>query len=353
MAAARSLPLPRLATEQVRLDNLICRHGEPFDLQLGKHHVEVRLQPAGPSHDYKYRIDFQQDDTTQSLRLSEQCFDLILPGKLTAENAVKMPEELMLAALSYSFDQALGQLAQTLGIQFAIQNAGTDQQHHDAAEAGVLLEIRTDEGFTSGFLTYTPLLEKLLEQMPAAAAGWQPDITVPVYCRAGESTINGEELKSLGTGDIVLMSHCDFEDESTVKVSIANHLLFDGSLSGNTITLGERVHNAMEESEEMASPEEALEAQHEMVDDMEHMAEESAAEAPVNLSELPVQLTFDIGHKEISLDELQRCRPGMTFELDRDAESPVIIRANGKIIAECELVQVNRHIGARITRMRS
>ena len=350
--AARSLPLPRLATEQIRLDNLICRHGESFDLPLGKHNVEIRLQPAGPSHDYKYRIDFQKDDTTQSLRLSEQCFDLILPGKLTAENAVKMPEELMLAALSYSFDQALEHLATSLGTQFSIQNAGADNSHHDAAEAGVLLEIRTKEGFTSGFLTYTPLLEQLLEQMPAAEAGWQPGITIPVYCRAGESTVSAAELKNLATGDIVLMSHCDYQDEQTIKVSIANHLLFDGSLSGNTITLGARIQNAMDEHEEMASPEEALEEQHEMADDTEASMDD-AAEAPVDLTALPVQLTFDIGHKEITLDELQRCREGMTFELDRDAESPVVIRANGKVIAECELVQVNRHIGARITRMRS
>ena len=42
-------------------------------------------------------------------------------------------------------------------------------------------------------------------------------------------------------------------------------------------------------------------------------------------------------------------QPGYVFDLDRPIEQPVQIRANGKLIAQCELVQIDNRLGARIT----
>ena len=66
---------------------------------------------------------------------------------------------------------------------------------------------------------------------------------------------------------------------------------------------------------------------------------------------LPVKLTFDIGQQELTIGDLGRLGPGYTFELNRDITAPVTMKANGKLFAECELVNVNNQLGARIVRL--
>lgn len=75
------------------------------------------------------------------------------------------------------------------------------------------------------------------------------------------------------------------------------------------------------------------------------------AEGMVSLAELDIELLFEIGTQTLSLEDLQSIEPGYVFELDRPLEQPVRVRANGKVIAECQLVQVNNRLGARITRI--
>jgi type III secretion system YscQ/HrcQ family protein len=80
-----------------------------------------------------------------------------------------------------------------------------------------------------------------------------------------------------------------------------------------------------------------------------------AAPAPALMAEalatLPVHLVFEIGEKQIPCKDLRTITPGYVFELDQPVEHSVTVRANGKIVATGDLVQVDDRIGVRITHL--
>jgi type III secretion protein Q len=67
--------------------------------------------------------------------------------------------------------------------------------------------------------------------------------------------------------------------------------------------------------------------------------------------ELPVRLAFDVGRLDVSLGELRRFDAGSVLELNCSADELVRISANGRLIGQGALVDVNGSVGVRIVRM--
>jgi type III secretion protein Q len=67
--------------------------------------------------------------------------------------------------------------------------------------------------------------------------------------------------------------------------------------------------------------------------------------------ELPVKLVFDVGRLDVSLGELRRLDAGSVLELNGSADALVRISANGQLIGQGALVDVNGAVGVRIVRM--
>ncbi|MCV6005800.1 FliM/FliN family flagellar motor switch protein, partial [Escherichia coli] len=53
-------------------------------------------------------------------------------------------------------------------------------------------------------------------------------------------------------------------------------------------------------------------------------------------------------HQTITLEQLNQLQPGYVFELTQPVSTPVTLRDNGKTKRECELVNVNEHLGVRV-----
>ncbi len=75
------------------------------------------------------------------------------------------------------------------------------------------------------------------------------------------------------------------------------------------------------------------------------------AEFTIDVDELPVRLGFDVGRLDIALGELRRLNVGSIIELGRGAEDIVRISANGRLIGQGTLVDVEGKVGVRIVRM--
>ena len=67
------------------------------------------------------------------------------------------------------------------------------------------------------------------------------------------------------------------------------------------------------------------------------------------LSEVTVPLTVELGQTTMRVRDLLTVGPGSVIELDRDARSPVDVRAGGQVIARGEVVVVNEKYGIRLT----
>jgi len=71
---------------------------------------------------------------------------------------------------------------------------------------------------------------------------------------------------------------------------------------------------------------------------------------PINfLFDIPLELTVEVGRRQMTMGELVEVMPGTVVELDRTAGDQLDILANGKIVARGEAVVVGDRYGIRIT----
>lgn len=69
------------------------------------------------------------------------------------------------------------------------------------------------------------------------------------------------------------------------------------------------------------------------------------------LDGIQIRLSFDLGDRILTLGELRQLAPGHVFELGRPVRSAVNIRANGKIVGEGELVDVDGQMAVSILKL--
>jgi flagellar motor switch protein FliN len=69
------------------------------------------------------------------------------------------------------------------------------------------------------------------------------------------------------------------------------------------------------------------------------------------LSEVTVPLTVELGQTTMRIRDLLAVGPGSVIELDREARSPVEIRAGGQLIAHGEVVVIDDMFGVRVTEL--
>ena len=65
--------------------------------------------------------------------------------------------------------------------------------------------------------------------------------------------------------------------------------------------------------------------------------------------DVPVQVTVEIGRRQMKIAEVLRLAPGSVLELDKAAGEPLDIYVNDRPIARGEAVVVGDHYGIRLT----
>lgn len=66
-------------------------------------------------------------------------------------------------------------------------------------------------------------------------------------------------------------------------------------------------------------------------------------------SNIPVNLSVELGRSEISLKEVYELTEGSIIELDRMVGEPLDLVVNGQVIAQGEVVAIDNNFGLRIT----
>ncbi|MFO0982178.1 MAG: flagellar motor switch protein FliN [Planctomycetota bacterium] len=67
------------------------------------------------------------------------------------------------------------------------------------------------------------------------------------------------------------------------------------------------------------------------------------------LLDVDVEVSAEIGSRQLPIEQLLALGPGAVVELDRSAEQPIDLKVNGKIFARGEVVVVGDHFGVRVT----
>jgi flagellar motor switch protein FliN len=78
----------------------------------------------------------------------------------------------------------------------------------------------------------------------------------------------------------------------------------------------------------------------------------ATAEKPENLSlvlDVPVNLTIELGSCQLPMREVLQLSVGSVVQLDKQADAPVELSVNGKLIARGEVVVIEERFGLKIT----
>ena len=97
-----------------------------------------------------------------------------------------------------------------------------------------------------------------------------------------------------------------------------------------------------------------LQAPHVMTstDSSLNSSETDTGDAELSIDQIPIRLSFDVGSKVVTLQELQTMQSGQTLDLGRPAQEYVTVRANGAVVGTGQLVEIDGRLGVSIASIR-
>lgn len=163
----------------------------------------------------------------------------------------------------------------------------------------------------------------------------------------GQARLSWEELRSLRTGDVILS-----QTSPTVIKFYWQKILFWGELIGTTFCIkGLFMEENNNDLPVGIISEDEVDISDETINDRPISDEQLSGTSAFPIDQLPVTISFDVGQKQLTFDQLQQLHEGYTFELDKKVDASVSVLANGQCIGQGEWVQVNDKLGVRITHL--
>lgn len=193
----------------------------------------------------------------------------------------------------------------------------------------------------------------------------------------GSTQLNFNQWKGVGVGDFVVLDRCLYDVEAkkgSLEVTLGKTPIFHARLKEGTLKILDysfyyEEDNAMDERDPEDELDEGLPEDEGMLDDFpedepmpgdeddaqEHLWEADKSEAPLDqmlaASEVPIELTVEVGRLEMSLERLLELKPGNTLELKAKPEDVVHLSANGKRVGTAELVKIGDLLGIKILKL--
>ncbi|PDT34764.1 YscQ/HrcQ family type III secretion apparatus protein [Rhizobium sp. M10] len=161
-----------------------------------------------------------------------------------------------------------------------------------------------------------------------------PDLTAPVCLRRGYAVLSVRELRSLRTGDGIVI---DLAAGETIVAVTAERYLAACTRSEKGVVLSSPL---------LASPNGPM--RHFMTNETVD-GQLQGEPRPSAIDDIPVKLVFDAGRIELPLRELETIGEGHVFALDRPMSNAVEIIAQGRIIGRGEIISVDGLSAVRVT----
>ncbi|HEY4318354.1 MAG TPA: type III secretion system cytoplasmic ring protein SctQ [Herbaspirillum sp.] len=193
------------------------------------------------------------------------------------------------------------------------------------------------------------------------------DLPLPLRCEVGQIAVPCATLKALRLGDILFFdSHSeDLDDPSGIAMQLTHRgcmLLRTRLHSPDLMVVTETDMNDRKSffyDDLLEESELDLLGAANSHDFEEDTSLETAAAGSTqsdrggrdSLSQLPLQLVFDIGDCEMRLCELQALQVGSVIPLAASKTEMVRVRVNGRVVASGELVEIDGKIGVMLARL--
>ncbi|MEO0316767.1 MAG: hypothetical protein RL404_444 [Pseudomonadota bacterium] len=248
---------------------------------------------------------------------------------LQVDDLRRLPPDLQPIVIEAAFGDLAELVESTTRKRFSLRAVEQATEAHTVCRHGVGFTLDDGDTAIHGELwlddTGLGYLASAVRQVPLTIAGqdWGA-LPVPVRFCAGWTDLSLAGLRQLQRRDVVLLDECWLGSGLDRIVVTMGRLGALASISGTQVTILEEPGEIMEE------------------------LDEQGVEEGTGFGDLPVRLHFDLGERQLTLSELMVLGPGHVFDLGRELRRAVIIRANGKVIGEGELVDIDGQVGVAV-----
>jgi len=326
--------LHRLTREELGYRNAIAQAPQAMNVDLAGSEWLLKLARAAPGPAAAAtRIEVEWGGATFAVDVPPDTAQRFLRQAIPGAEAVELPENLRLAALEMlrgDLERALspkGGAPRPLRLKsLGPVNGAAGPGHRygftlsSATGETIAGDIATD---VAGLSNAAPLLKAARRAAPDAAADWIDAIAMPLRLEAGHTVVDSAELAQAAVGDLVLFDECFLSPDGAMSIVAAPGIGFRARVEGQKITVTQPLGVLMPENNNPPGG--------------------NAADR------IPVRLTFDLGERSMTVAELRELKPGYTFDLGRDLRRAVSIRAQGQLVGEGELVEIDGTLGVAIT----
>lgn len=326
-ALRHPLRLATVSRDTLGNRNVVCRKREPMQARwLGQDWL-FDIGPATAVAECSTYVECDWGGARMHVGVGSAALQRLAAAALPGDEPAHWPVAVQLAALEYALSDLACVLEQATRRSLRLVAIG--ERPRDVALEAYGWRAVSGEGEFGGPLLADPaaarFLATALRDHPVAAndADWD---ALPLRMRlvVGWVDLSAGTLRGLARHDVVVLDECLVSADDRLVVLLGPRLGLPCALRGSELHVLEGVQEIMAD-----------------VDD-------SVAAASGLIDDVPVRLTFDLGEREISLGDLRTLQPGYLFNLGRDPRSTVSIRANGRLIGDGELVDIEGRVGVSV-----
>lgn len=333
---ARPLSWPVVTRDELSYRNVLCRHRDPWCTTWLERQWRVALHPASTLPPAVRYLHIEWGGARVILGLDDSVIQAISDVALPGHSVLQWPQDVAMAAIEFS--------AELMSV--AIETASRKSLH--------CVGWRTSRPDEEGFERYTwsasngerrldgeiwldavacRYLAAQLREHPTGCGAmplneWD---VLPLVLRlvVGWVDLPASTLQQIELRDVLMLDECLVSrDAQQLSLQLGSQLGLSCEIEGQSLRVLEGVKEIMSD------------------------ATVSMAGSAGVLDDIPVRLSFDVGEREISLGDLRSIQPGYVFNLGRDPRGLVSIRANGRLIGEGELVDIEGRVGVSVLRFK-
>lgn len=331
------IKLPQVTLADVRLNNLLLNKTTALPFKLSD--AITGYCTLFPGHDVQRHtcpvsMTLEIGGTLAGLWLSAwplaDAIQQFVPMTLLND----LPENLRIGIVENALAPLLTRASQGLGLSISIQSLSAERASLPVTHMPLGFSLRLVDSNAArpyegwGLLLldthlYPHLQERLRHWPSALNPDWEEHHT-KLRLEISRGTFSMQEINDLQANDLILLEDTRFLEDDTLRLRLDSGYYCEATLEfrqRSTLTIT---------SEWLAvstnDPQQTIE----------------------HIAQIPVQLSFDLGEKTLSFNEVRQLHPGYVLELGKSLPEIVQIRSQHRLIGTGELVEINGRVGVRI-----
>jgi type III secretion protein Q len=261
------------------------------------------------------------------IRLHESWIGSLASQVLQVDFISHLPDELRPLVFEAAFSDVADVLEESTRKRFGVSQIDVSETNVDGMHG---FELAIDDGQQSTDAEVW-LDDRGLGFLANASRGWEKqyadlyrwdDLPVVVNFCIGWTDLAIKNCEDVEKHDVILLDECLIQQDNTLYIKVGRRSAIKAQIDGKKVSV--------------------IRGLEEIMQDEEHTNSET------QLDEIDIRLSFDLGERVLTLAELRLLTAGYIFDLGRDLRKSVYIRANGKIIGEGELVDIEGQTGVSV-----